>query len=94
MRSAGQTERSVERYQLDIKDLHIASLPSLSPTSAPRHAAHAVLIGKHLCGAALDWCINAVLHSSRPSASASAALPPLVSGLCIASCCHHRCTFD
>ena len=94
MRSAGQVERRVERYQLDIKDLHIASLPSLSPASASSSPAHALLIGKHLCGAALDWCINAVLHSSRPSPSASAPLPPLVSGLCIASCCHHRCTFD
>ena len=90
----GVEKCSVERYRLDIKDLHIASLPSLSSPSASA-AAHAVLIGKHLCGSALDLCINAVLHSFRssPSSSASSSLP-LVSGLCIASCCHHRCTFD
>ena len=94
MRKAAAGECIVQRYRLDIKDLHIASLPSLS--SPPiAHSAHAVLIGKHLCGSALDLCINAMLHSFRASPiSASASTSPLVSGLCIASCCHHRCTFD
>ena len=95
MRRAVQGDCSVERYRLDIKDLHIASLPSLSSPSASS-AAHAVLIGKHLCGSALDLCINAMLHSFRspPTSAVAASTSPLVSGLCIASCCHHRCTFD
>ena len=55
-----------------------------------------MLIGKHLCGSALDFCINAVLHSFRspPSSPSVNVNWPLVSGLCIASCCHHRCTFE
>ena len=95
MRKAAADDCTVQRYQLDIKDLHIAALPSLSSPSAST-TAHAVLIGKHLCGSALDFCINAMLHSFHSSAPSlpTSPPPPLVSGLCIASCCHHRCTFD
>jgi len=80
---------AVHRYQMDIADLCIPMLPSLSSPASSAGAAvpHAVLIAKHLCGAALDLSIRAVLHSVSLSASAG-----VVSGLCIASCCHHRCS--
>ena len=76
---------AVQRYRMDIADLCIPRLPQLSASTQP--PPHAVLIGKHLCGAALDLAISAVLHAASGS-------PTAVSAVCIASCCHHRCTAE
>ena len=75
---------AVARYRIDIRDLHLPALPSLSSCRLP--PSRAVLIGKHVCGAALDLSINCALRALHAEAS-------LVASLLIASCCHHRCTW-
>ena len=73
----------VHRYRIDIADLYLPALPALSasPSSA---SSHAVLIGKHLCGGALDLSLHSVLHALHARTS-------MVASVLIASCCHHRC---
>lgn len=41
-------------------------------------------IGKHICGAATDFAIRSMLRLPNES----------IFGLCIATCCHHRCDWE
>ena len=78
------TDIPVQRYKIDIADLYLPALLALSPSSdSPRTA---VLIGKHLCGAALDLSLHCVLHALHCRSS-------MFASVLIASCCHHRCDF-
>ena len=57
-----------------------------------------VAFGKHLCGAATDFTLRcaqqslaeALQHASGGSGSSGQQLR----GLCVATCCHHRCTWQ
>ena len=79
----------VSRYQMDIAHFSIARLPQLGPPAVASAEVslplpHAVVIAKHLCGSAMDLAIRAVVQSGAAA----------VSGACLATCCHHRCSAE
>ena len=64
-----------------------------------------VAIAKHLCGCATDFALRCLVSASDPAASAgeekeqrgdsnATSSPPAISAVMIATCCHHRCTWD
>ncbi|CAA7398548.1 unnamed protein product [Spirodela intermedia] len=79
---------SLERLRIDIEDLNLNGVESLR--GRPYLA-----IGKHLCGPATDLTLRCCLRGDdddddRSSGAAAAQL----SGLAVATCCHHLCQWD
>lgn len=66
------------RLKCDIRDL---DLGKVSEFEWDQRAVRAV-VGKHACGEALDLTLRCIARQGRKS----------VDRVCIASCCHHRCT--
>ena len=76
------------RIKMDIKDLHLWAVPEIV-----REEKAVVAISKHLCGCATDFTLRCLLDGETVEGDA-AARPPSVGGVCIATCCHHRISYD
>ncbi|CAG7726199.1 unnamed protein product [Allacma fusca] len=70
---------NVERIRIDIEHLKLDKLPAVVDSK------HLVGITKHLCGAATDMALKCLLETNDEVSK--------VSGLALATCCHHRCTW-
>ncbi|UPR01316.1 tRNA:m(4)X modification enzyme TRM13 [Chloropicon primus] len=69
----------VERFQCDLKDFAMDKVKSLADRRV-------CVVGKHLCGGATDMALQ-ICKTSRESSGVA------LQSLCIASCCHHKCTW-
>ncbi|KAI9554621.1 hypothetical protein GHT06_019894 [Daphnia sinensis] len=70
----------IHRVQANIADLDLGHVPLIRDDTR-----RIVGIGKHLCGAAADLALNCLHRANDPVG--------LVQGVCMAFCCHHRCTW-
>ena len=76
-------ESDFQRVTGNIRDIDLRQVPIFRP-EANRHI---VGIAKHLCGVATDYTIRCVLNAMKEGPA-----PGLdVDGVCIETCCHHRC---
>ena len=77
----------VERLRVDIKDLRMSGVAAVDGRDA-------VITGKHLCGSATDLALRCCLADTNgrdgdePSSASSTCR---VTGVALATCCHHRC---
>nr|XP_045603339.1 tRNA:m(4)X modification enzyme TRM13 homolog [Procambarus clarkii]XP_045603340.1 tRNA:m(4)X modification enzyme TRM13 homolog [Procambarus clarkii]XP_045603341.1 tRNA:m(4)X modification enzyme TRM13 homolog [Procambarus clarkii] len=71
------SELSIQRLRVDIQHLNLEGVASLDTYD------RIVGLGKHLCGGATDLALHCLSRYSRP----------VVAGLVLALCCHHRCTW-
>lgn len=95
------------RARVDLRHFYLPGLTPLlirGDASSPA-AVEVVAVAKHLCGAATDLGLRSLLcnnktYAERSSGGGSDAWPgrtattcqdPHVRGVCIATCCHHRC---
>ncbi|CBJ31916.1 conserved unknown protein [Ectocarpus siliculosus] len=94
------------RARIDIRDLNMGGLPSLTAEGDDRPV---VAVAKHLCGVATDLALRAMLTlPPRPESrdaddgghvgngdptAAPAAATTRVGGVAIATCCHHVCNW-
>jgi tRNA:m4X modification enzyme len=72
------------RIKSDIADVSLQRVTELQ-------GKRIVAVSKHLCGGATDLALRAVKIASTPGEGATAID---VHGIAIATCCHHRCTWD
>lgn len=72
----------VERLRVDIKDFDPAGLPQLRTDGCQW-----IAFGKHLCGAATDFTLRCCGRLAGEGA-------PPARGLAVATCCHHRCSWE
>lgn len=70
-------ELSVHRLRVDIQHLTLEGVLGLNTFS------RIVGLGKHLCGSATDLTLHCLSRMSQP----------VVAGIILALCCHHRCTW-
>lgn len=68
----------IHRLRVDIQHLKMEGIPGLDTCD------RIVGVGKHLCGGATDLALHCLSRCSRP----------VVAGLVLALCCHHRCTWN
>jgi len=90
-RYARQAGAKVCRIQMDLKHLLVERIPDLAGRSF-------VFCSKHLCGNATDFALRAVSRCLGPAKIVDGQDrkeegTPLMEGLAIATCCHHRCTW-
>ncbi|XP_038897016.1 tRNA:m(4)X modification enzyme TRM13 homolog isoform X1 [Benincasa hispida] len=85
-RSLRQKESLIlERLRIDIEDLNLNAVEAL------RHNSY-LAIGKHLCGPATDLALRCCLTKQSYLADTEQCRDkPKLSGLAIATCCHHLC---
>lgn len=74
---------AVQRIRADIADFDI------SKHSLIQKSKQIVSIGKHLCGAATDFCIRCSINGNE--IAETSANGPKTIAIIIALCCHHRC---
>ena len=74
---------SVSRLRIDIKDVVLSEVPQLVGRDF-------IGIGKHLCGAATDMALRACFTPRQKSLQHKRC----AIGFAVATCCHHRCTWD
>lgn len=85
----------IRRIRSDIKNLNLGAIPELSSMTAKW-----VGCGKHLCGAATDYAIRACVTKLKEERESASGLGEAMDGqaglqgLAIATCCHHRCTWE
>lgn len=72
------------RIRSDIADIALTKVPQLKERPV-------IAVSKHLCGGATDLALRSIEVSDR---SASTPPPVAITGVAIATCCHHRCTWD
>ena len=72
---------ATHRARIGLEDL---DLRSLAEQVAPGR--RAVVVAKHLCGAATDYALRSAV------ASRAAGAPPVA--VVLSTCCHHRCTYQ
>jgi tRNA:m4X modification enzyme len=72
------------RIKSDIADVSLRKVTELQGKPV-------VAVSKHLCGGATDLALRAV-HLAAVPGDAEPAID--VHGIAIATCCHHRCTWD
>lgn len=72
-----------ERYRLDIRDLYLPELPSVTGSQSRKHV---VVISKHLCGNATDLALRCAVNGQRNA--------QCVRAIIIALCCHHRLVWN
>lgn len=90
------------RCQADLKDFVIggaleelqASSSSASDAPQMRTPWKVVGVGKHLCGGATDYALRSLLSYKASGSAAPQGGARQLAGLCIAPCCHHRCTWQ
>lgn len=80
------------RIKCDIADIDLRRVPELVRGKV-------TVVSKHLCGGATDLALRAIRVASTAPATAAAdssvpAAHVQVDGVAIATCCHHRCTWD
>ena len=79
--SIDSSESTFERIHIDIADLHLGiALDSIFNSDT-----ECVMYAKHLCGLALDKTLHCIVHTMDQNR---------VNSIVMATCCHHRCTFD
>lgn len=71
-------ELFIERLHVDIQHLALEGIKSIDGYQ------QIVGLGKHLCGGATDLTLHCLARHSNP----------LVAGIVLALCCHHRCTWN
>ncbi|CAG0889833.1 unnamed protein product [Darwinula stevensoni] len=71
----------LERVRIDIEDLCLDKIPAISSNSWQ----NCIAVSKHLCGAGTDVALRCIEH-------ALSNFPAF--GLVLATCCHHRCSWD
>ena len=75
-------ESDFQRVTGNIRDIDLRKVPIFQP----ERNRHIVGIAKHLCGVATDYTIRCVVNAmAGPRGGLE------VDGVCIATCCHHRC---
>jgi tRNA:m4X modification enzyme len=85
-------EQPFHRFRVDL--LH-ANLAQIEPLRSSAHK-HAVIVGKHVCGAATDFSLRA-LRVLVPGNQCPLGTPAnqehlsCIDAIAIATCCHHRC---
>ena len=85
---------SLERHTIDIADLVLDKIP------ATKNRSHCVLISKHLCGAATCLGLRSVVSMKKARQQSGeddkkeGASESSVLGMCLATCCHHACTWN
>ena len=77
---AKESTTRVQRIVCDLKDFRIENLKELEERRG-------LVVGKHLCGGATDLALNLSMNDKTKGALD-------MYGLCIATCCHHRCTWQ
>lgn len=91
-----------ERLRIDIENLNLAKVESISKGDKP-----VVAVGKHLCGCATDLALRCLMNGLEPGVSDLEDIeePPAkknkederlrikLGGLTVALCCHHRCNW-
>lgn len=76
----GRLNCSVNRLTIDIKDILLYQVPELQNRNV-------IGFGKHLCGSATDMALRACFEPCIRSSLK-------VCGFAVATCCHHRCTWE
>ena len=77
----GRLNCSVNRLTIDIKDVVLYKVPELQTRNV-------IGFGKHLCGSATDMALRACFEPCGIQRSLK------VCGFAVATCCHHRCTWE
>ncbi|XP_045474173.1 tRNA:m(4)X modification enzyme TRM13 homolog [Harmonia axyridis] len=75
-----KTSDNVQRVRADISDLVLDELELVNKSE------HIVGVTKHLCGAATDFTIRCLAHSTKNKQK--------LLGFLMTFCCHHRCTWS
>lgn len=86
---------NLTRLRCDIKDFDPSGAPQLMAPAAGSQPPPWLAVGKHLCGAATDFTLRCC-HRHLPSRGLESTSPPVPRcvGVAIATCCHHRCTWQ
>ena len=81
------------RLLMDIEHLDLTMVDCLL---ANPDTEHVVAVSKHLCGAATDLTLRCLVSGGfrRGESSQGTTSMPRLSGVLIALCCHHRCTWS
>ncbi len=75
------------RLRTDITDFNINILPGILKEFRPEPLFFNVVgISKHMCGGATDLSLNSLFNLKEKSL--------IMQGVCIVTCCHHRCSVD
>jgi tRNA:m4X modification enzyme len=77
------------RLRIDLADFDLSKIGYCS--------GNVVGIGKHVCGNATDLslrCLEQALMCKLSDVSLDASRKCFLKGICIATCCHHRCTWE
>ena len=99
----GVKDTAFVRCQSDLKDfvtsgaLQELQSSSSSASTAPQLQKtpwKVVGVGKHLCGGATDYALRSLLSFKTTGSEAPGGGEQQLAGLCIAPCCHHRCTWE
>ena len=93
-RELRQRGTPIERVCMNVKDFSLPKFSQAQPCEqqegSPRPPlstdARWVVCGKHLCGGCTDFALFAAVAGKDAAAAAA--------DVCIATCCHHRCTWD
>lgn len=90
------------RHRVDLQDVRLELMQEVKATQATQmigaNKPVVIVTGKHVCGQATDFVLRAVARANAAAVSAAAASPapvaPLISAVCIATCCHHLCSWS
>jgi len=75
------------RLRTDISDFNINQLPQILNDFKPKSLKLNIIgISKHMCGGATDLTLNSLLKLEEKQG--------ILNGMCIITCCHHRCSID
>jgi len=83
---------SFSRLKIDLADFDLANLIKSHPLKGG-----VVGMGKHACGSATDLSLRCLELASKHLKDNNLLEPPhqkFIEGVCIATCCHHRCTWE
>lgn len=87
MKQDGGAE-SITRIFANIKDLALERVSGL-------HSKPVVSVSKHLCGCGLDFALRCLTRALKPHVfNPAAAFGEGLSGVVMATCCHHRCVLQ
>ena len=75
------------RLRTDINDFNINILPQVLPEYKLDPLVYNVIgISKHMCGGATDLSLNSLFNLTEKNI--------ILGGMCIVTCCHHRCDVE
>lgn len=83
--------RSFCRLKIDLADFDLVNMIKLGSVNGS-----VVGLGKHVCGSATDLSLRCLERSFIDSNVNTSEKPrqAFLKGVCIATCCHHRCTWE